>query len=163
MKYELTKQRTAFLAMLGVSEGTSTSKLTKAEGYDVIVTGVDGPEVFTDFSQHPFANGRKPKVVNSKGLLSTASGKYQFLVLDWPHYRDQLALPDFGPASQDQWALQLINERHGLSAIDTGDFSQAVRLCSNLWASLPGAGYGQRENAMFDLCKAFTAAGGVIA
>ena len=107
--------RKAFLDMLAVSEGTSTSPATLNNGYDVIVTGVDGvPEVFTDYSDHPFNNGRPSKVINSHGLTSNASGRYQFMLRDWHHYRDQLKLPDFSPDSQDLWALQLIRERSAL-------------------------------------------------
>lgn len=156
--------RTAFLTMLSVSEGTSTSKATKRNGYDVIVTGADGkPEVFTDFSDHPFAKGRAAKVINSKGLKSTASGRYQHLVGDWAHYKAQLQLPDFGPESQDKWALQLIRERHALDDIDAGRIEAAISKVRNLWASLPGAGYGQRENSLAHLLEAYRAAGGTLA
>lgn len=159
----MTPNRRAFLDMLAVSEGTSTSPATQRDGYDVVVTGADGiPEVFTDFSDHPFNNGRPSKVINSRGLTSNASGRYQFMLRDWHHYRDQLCLPDFGPESQDAWALQLIRERSALPLIDGGQFALAVARCSNLWASLPGAGYGQHENALAKLEDAYTAAGGVI-
>src|SRR6185437_6633157 len=100
-------------------------------------------EIFTDFSDHPFANGRKSKVINRKGLTSNAAGRYQFMLRDWAHYRDLLSLPDFGPESQDQWALQLIRERRALLLIESGHFADAVEKCKNIWASLPGAGYGQ--------------------
>ena len=30
--------------------------------------------------------------------------------------------------------------------IDRGDIRQAIDRCSNIWASLPGAGYGQFEH-----------------
>ena len=57
----------AFLDMLAWSEGTSTSPATAMYGYDVIVTGADRkPEVFKDFTDHPFAKGRASKVINSK-------------------------------------------------------------------------------------------------
>ena len=119
--------RKAFLDMLAVSEGTSTSPATQNDGFDVIVTGSDGrPEVFTDYSAHPFAGGRKSKVINSKGLTSNASGRYQFMLKDWAHYKAQLCLPDFGPASQDLWAIQLIRERGALPLIDLGSFVLAV-------------------------------------
>lgn len=64
----------AFLDMLAVSEGTANHPLTKNRGYDVIVTGLDGkPEIFTDYSDHPFAHGRPAKVFNRRGEKSTAS------------------------------------------------------------------------------------------
>jgi len=160
----ISANRKAFLDMLAVSEGTSTSPATQNKGYDVIVTGVDGEsEVFTDYSDHPFNNGRKSKVINSRGLTSNASGRYQFMLRDWHHYRDQLELLDFGPDAQDQWALQLIHERGALPLIDLGRFAEAVARCSNLWASLPGAGYGQHENALAKLETAYTDAGGALA
>ncbi|MEB0133767.1 glycoside hydrolase family 104 protein [Actimicrobium sp. CCC2.4] len=160
----MTPNQSAFLDMLAVSEGTSTSSATKDHGYDVIVTGIDGrPEIFTDFRAHPFAAGRKSKVINSKGLTSNASGRYQFMLRDWVHYRDLLALPDFGPSSQDKWALQLIKERRALPDIDAGNFGAAVAKCANLWASLPGAGYGQFENSLRKLQVAYLSAGGSLA
>lgn len=160
----MNQNRKAFLDMLAVSEGTSTSPATKNDGYDVIVTGADGrPEVFTDYSDHPFNQGRPSKVINRRGLTSNASGRYQFMLRDWHHYRDQLGLKDFGPDSQDLWAIQLIRERGALPLIDAGDFALAVARCSNLWASLPGAGYGQHENQIVKLEAAYTDAGGELA
>ena len=43
------------------------------------------------------------------------------------------------------WALQ-DDERGALPMIDRGDIRQAIDRCSNIWASLPGAGYGQFEH-----------------
>lgn len=155
--------RIAFLNMLSVSEGTSTNPATLCNGYDVIVTGADGkPEIFSDFSDHPFNKGRASKVINSHGLTSNASGRYQFMLRDWHHYRDQLGLKDFGPDSQDAWAIQLIRERGALTLVDAGHFAQAVARCSNLWASLPGAGYGQHENQIASLEKIYMAGGGSV-
>ncbi len=149
--------------MLSVSEGTSTSPATRCKGYDVIVTGVDGkPEVFTDFSDHPCAKGRPAKIINRNGLLSTASGRYQFLLRDWAHYKALLHLADFGPVAQDLWAIQLIRERGALPLIDAGSFDLAVARVRNLWASLPGAGYGQPEHGLDKLRAAYKAAGGTL-
>ena len=100
----------AFLDMLAWAEGTSTSPATNMDGYDVIVTGIDKkPEVYNDFTDHPFSRGRKSKVINSRGLTSNASGRYQQMFKDWPHYRAQLDLPDFSPISQDLLALQVLS------------------------------------------------------
>ncbi len=154
----------AFLDMLAVSEGTSTSPATRCDGYDVIVTGADRkPEIFSDFTAHPFAGGRKSKIINSRGLTSNASGRYQFMLRDYAHYRDLLDLPDFGPGSQDKWAIQLIRERRALPDIEAGRFADAVSKCRNIWASLPGAGYGQPEHSIDRLQVAFLRAGGVLA
>ncbi len=168
----MNQNRRAFLDMLAVSEGTSTSPATRNNGYDVIVTGIDKvPEIFSDYSTHPFAHGRPSKVINHSGLTSNASGRYQFMLHDWPHYRDMLNLQDatlfpdgaFSPAAQDAWALQLIRERAALPLIDAGNFADAVNRVHNLWASLPGADYGQHENQLANLEKAYLDAGGALA
>lgn len=152
----------AFLDMIAFSEGTY--RIGSQQGYDVIVTGIDKqPETFSDFADHPFAKGRPSKVINSKGLTSNASGRYQFMKKDWPHYRALLKLPDFGPLSQDRWAIQLIKERRALADIQAGRIAEAIGKCANIWASFPSAGYGQFEHKLETLLKAYRDAGGVIA
>ncbi|EOM6854280.1 glycoside hydrolase family 104 protein [Escherichia coli] len=153
----------AFLDMLAYSEGTATHPLTKNRGYDVIVTGLDGkPEIFTDYTDHPFAHGRPAKGFNRRGEKSTASGRYQQLYLYWPHYQKQLALPDFSPLSQDKLAIQLIRERGAIEDIKAGRIERAISRCRNIWASLPGAGYGQREHSLDKLVTVWRTAGGVM-
>lgn len=153
----------AFLDLIAWSEGTSTSLATKNDGYDVIVTGFDGkPEIFTDYSKHPFEGGRKSKVINRTGLTSNAAGRYQQMLRDWPHYRDLLKLPDFGPLSQDRVALQHIKECKALPDIHSGHIEIAISKCRNIWASLPGAGYGQREHRLTDLVAQYQSLGGML-
>jgi muramidase (phage lysozyme) len=160
---EISKNLRAFLQMLKFSEGTSTSSITVNDGYDVIVTGADKvPEVFTDYSDHPFNNGRPSKVINSRGLTSNASGAYQFMLKDWAHYKALLNLPDFGPESQDKWCVQLIRERGALSKIEAGLITDAISKCRNLWASLPAAGYGQHEQSLKLLLLKYQQFGGVL-
>ena len=67
----------------------------------------------------------------------------------------QLGLKDFSPKSQDAVALQQIKERGALPMIDRGDIRQAIDRCSNIWASLPGAGYGQFEHKADSLIAKF--------
>lgn len=128
----------AFLDLIAWSEGTSTSPETKDDGYDVIVSGVDGQHTFTDYSTHPFANGRPPIVVNHSGLLSTASGRYQQMLRNWKVYKVQLSLPDFGHESQDLMALQLIRECKAAGPIEAGNIESAIAACASRWASFPG-------------------------
>ena len=45
--------------------------------------------------------------------------------------------------------------------IDRGDIRQAIDRCSNIWASLPGAGYGQFEHKAGQPAK-FKEAGGTV-
>ena len=142
----------AFLDVLAWSELGSDYLNRSDDGYNVIVTGIDGKlELFTNYATHPFSGWRKSKLVNSKGLTSNASGRYQQMLKDWPHYRDLLKLPDFGPVSQDKLAIQHIRECRALPDVIAGRIEAAVDKCRNIWASLPGAGYGQREHWMQDL------------
>lgn len=94
---------------------------------------------------------------------STAAGRYQILERYFDAYRVQLNLPDFGPASQDAIAVQLIRECRALADIEAGRFDAAIRKCASRWASLPGAGYQQHENRLDDLRTAYVAAGGSLA
>ena len=66
------------------------------------------------------------------------------------------------PKSQDAVALQQIKERGALPMIDRGDIRQAIDRCSNIWASLPGAGYGQFEHKADSLIAKFKEAGGTV-
>jgi muramidase (phage lysozyme) len=148
--------RTAFLDMIAHSEIGAALLAVSDNGYNVLVgSTAANPLLFPDYAEHP-------NVFNPK-FNSTAAGRYQFLFRDWFHYKALLHLPDFGPASQDLWATQLIRERGALPLIDMGSFELAVARVSNLWASLPGASYGQHENELAALEAAYTAAGGVVA
>src|SRR5271167_3939581 len=104
-----------FLDLIAFSEGTSNSALTKNNGYDVIVSGMNGPSIFTDYSDHPFAKGGAVQV--RAGLISTAAGRYQILARYFAVYKINLHLPDFGPDSQDAVAIKMINECHAVSFI----------------------------------------------
>ena len=46
--------------------------------------------------------------------------------------------------------------------IDRGDIRQAIDRCSNIWASLPGAGYGQFEHKADSLIAKSKEAGGTV-
>jgi len=147
-----------FLDLIAFSESTSTSLLTCNSGYDVIVTGMYGPEIFTDYADHPFAKGRMPKLIRRIPFLtSSASGRYQLLVRYWRVYQMQLHLPDFSPLSQDLVAIQQIRERNALHHILSGDIAGAINLCSNIWASLPGNSYGQGGHTMETLLAKYDA------
>jgi len=154
----------AVLDMLAWAELGSDYLKRSDDGYNVIVTGIDGKlELFADYNVHPFAGGRKSKVINNRGLTSNASGRYQQMLRHWPHYRDLLDLPDFGPLSQDRLAIQHIRECQALEDVKAGRFVLAVSKCRNIWASLPNAGYKQREHRIEDLIAQYIAASGVLA
>ena len=150
---EINNQRKAFLDMLAWSEGTDNGRQkTRNHGYDVIVA-----ESYFQLLDHP----RKLVTLNPK-LKSTGAGRYQLLSRWWDAYRKQLGLKDFSPKSQDAVALQQIKERGALPMIDRGDIRQAIDRCSNIWASLPGAGYGQFEHKADSLIAKFKEAGGTV-
>ena len=46
--------------------------------------------------------------------------------------------------------------------IDRGDIRQAIDRCGNIWASLPGAGYGRFEHGADSLIAKFKEAGGTV-
>lgn len=153
-----------FLDLIGWSEGCCHEKhpLTLNNGYDVIVTGVDGPEIFTDYSTHPFIHSRPPKLINRKGLASTASGKYQILLKYFVSYKNLLKLPDFSPESQDKIAIRMIKECDALQDIKNGNIDEAIKKCSSRWASFPGNDYGQNPHSMDKLIAEFKSMGGYV-
>jgi muramidase (phage lysozyme) len=144
----------AFLDMIAYSEGTDNGKQpTKDHGYDVLVGG----ELFSGYADHP------RKLVNLRpGLASTAAGRYQLLARYFDSYKKQLGLPDFSPASQDAIAIQQIKECKAIPDIEAGYISVAINKCSHIWASLPGAGYGQHENDIIKLVAAYQKFGGTV-
>lgn len=148
----------AFLSLIAWSEGTSTSSLTKNNGYDVIVSSESGPEVFTDYHDHPFASGRPAVVVNSHGnplLTSTAAGRYQILLKWWRAYKEMLHLPDFTPQSQDAVAIRQMKERGAVELVEAGNIQAAITACSTIWASFPGNDYGQGGKSMEALLEKY--------
>jgi len=145
----------AFLDMLAVSEGTDDGRQpTKDDGYDVLVGG----KLFTSYEDHPNVLVRL-----NPSLSSTAAGRYQILYRYWLHYKALLNLPDFGPLSQDRYAIQQFKERRAIPDIQAGRFDEAVSKVRNIWASLPGAGYGQHEQKIERLRDAYVRAGGTLA
>ncbi|MFJ1251903.1 glycoside hydrolase family 104 protein [Cupriavidus sp. CuC1] len=142
----------AFLDMIAVSEGT---KGRGDDGYNILVGG----STFGSYIDHP----RQKVWIASIGNYSTAAGRYQMIAATWDSVRNALRLPDFSPASQDAGATELIRRRGALSSIYAGDIAGAINKCRREWASLPGAGYGQRENALSSLLSAYQNAGGVLA
>jgi muramidase (phage lysozyme) len=147
----------AFLAMLRRAEATD-----RAEDPYRVVMGYG--TTLVDLSDHPYNTGEwKGAYFGNPPQLSTAAGAYQFLRRTWDGLRDKLGLPDFGPASQDAAALELIREKGALDDVRAGRFADAVHKVRRVWASLPGAGSGQGERSLESLTAAYVAAGGYLA
>ena len=145
----------AFLDMLAWSEGTDNGRQpTRDRGYDVIVGG----QLFSSYADHPRVLVDLPKL----GIQSTAAGRYQLLRRYYDAYRKTLNLRDFSPLSQDLIALQQIRERRALPLIQSGKIVEAIAKVRNIWASLPGAGYGQHEQKLDRLLDVYRQAGGEV-
>lgn len=148
------QNRKAFLDTIADSEGTQ--QIGVNNGYDVIVgSRPNHPHLFVDYADHP-----RILVDLGHGLKSTAAGRYQILSRFFDAYKVTLKLPDFGRASQDKIAYQMIGECNALRLIDAGDFEGAMRACSSRWASLPFAKYGQHTNTLAGLKLVYLSAGG---
>ena len=149
---EINNQRKAFLDMLAWSEDDNGRLKTRNHGYDVIVGG----ELFTDYSDHP------RKLVMTQNSVNVADATSFFPVGGMP----QAAWPErlLSKKSRTLSALQQIKERISAlpTMIDRGDIRQAIDRCSNIWASLPGAGYGQFEHKADSLIAKFKEAGGTV-
>lgn len=143
----------AFLDMIAHAEGVE--RFSSHGGYDVLVGG----KTFTGYTEHP----RKLVWLPKYRINSTAAGRYQFLWKTWNSLRNRLRLPDFGPASQDRAAIELLRETGALADIKKGWISSAIRKSRKIWASLPDAGYGQREVPLEALLAVYQKAGGQIA
>lgn len=141
----------AFLDTIAHSEIGPALLSVSDNGYNVMVGSTpQHPLLFSDYSTHPR--------IHNDATNSDAAGRYQFMGRYWGAYRMQLGLPDFGPASQDRWCIQLIGECRARDDVELGAIERAITKCSSRWASFPGAGYGQHENCMADLLGAYRAA-----
>lgn len=146
----LTKNLSAFLDLIAASEGTSSSPLTSCDGYDVIVTGIQGPNRFSDYSGHPFAHGRRPIIVRNTPTLigSTASGRYQITLPTWRNLIVTLKSSLFTPQNQDAAAVLLLKECSALNLIYSAQIPKAITAACETWASFPGNSYGQGVRTM---------------
>ncbi|MDW5376824.1 glycoside hydrolase family 104 protein [Halomonas sp. HP20-15] len=143
----------AFFDMLAHAEGTV--RFGNQDGFNVLVGG----GLFHSFDDHP----RRSVWLPAYNIHSTAAGRYQFLAGTWDDLVDRFGFRDFSPASQDAGATQLIRQCKALRLIYDGRIREAIHACRTIWASLPGAGYGQREVATDELIDVYRRAGGNVA
>ena len=139
----------AFLDMLAWSEGTDhPNQRSNDDGYDVLVGG----KLFTDYSKHPRVLVPLPRY----GIKSTAAGRYQFLARTWDAIVENYGfIGRFIPCAQDLAAVKLLKECGALPHIQAGRIEEAIAAAAPIWASLPGAGYGQREHKLASLLKIY--------
>ncbi len=141
--YRLTPERRALLSTIRFAEGTWLGG--SREGYRVLYGGGR----FDDLRRHPEVEVRRRYV-------SAAAGAYQFLPQTWRAAARDLGLPDFGPASQDQAALHLVEKRGALAHFDReGLTAQVLARLAPEWASLPTlaghSAYGQPVRSTAEL------------
>ena len=145
-----------FLDMIASSEIGPALLAASDDGYNVLVGSTpSNVRTFDSYATHPN--------VFVPACNSTAAGRYQLLHRYFDAYAQQLGLSDFSPVSQDRIAIQQIRECHALPLVEAGQIPQAIAQCARIWASLPGAGYGQHENKLADLSEAYVQAGGTLA
>lgn len=152
----------AFLDTIAVSEIGADLLAASDDGYNVIVGSTAAhPILFNDYAQHP--NVLMPfKLKNGQIQKSSAAGRYQTLHSNAVYYTKLLTLHDFGKVNQDRIALQLLREVSADKLLKDNKFLAAIHAANSRWASFPGAGYGQNENAIELLASAYTKAGGTI-
>lgn len=143
----------AFLDMLAWSELGEKILAQSDDGYNVIVGSLPGRLItFDDYSSHPNRLIQLPRY----GIASTAAGRYQFLYRTWRAIVRVYGFKGrFIPEAQDLAAVKLLTECKALPAIKAGRIADAIALAAPIWASLPGAGYGQREHALANLLEIY--------
>lgn len=158
----------AFLDTIAFSEiGPAMLDDPKSDnGYRIIVGSTPTRMILAyDYSRHPRI------VVTSQYGRTDAAGRYQIMAgipgvimtNTWDWASKAAGVSDFSPTSQDQVCIYLIQNRGALDMVRVGRFSEAITACSKEWASLPGAGYGQHENAMASLQAHYVDRGGKLA
>lgn len=160
----------AFLWTIRAAEGTADDN-----GYRALFGHTPArPVLFDSYADHPRIAKRFTDQAG-RTLWTTAAGAYQFMAVSplpgggatrvntWDRIAAKLGLTDFGPAAQDAAAVELIREAGALGDVRAGRFDAALGRVRGVWASLPGAGYAQRERALDDLRTAYVQAGGTFA
>lgn len=140
----------AFMRMIRIGEGTEDEA-----GYTRIIGGSTFVDHGKDMSTHP--------KVYIKKYDSTAAGAYQITKTNWndedfSKWRNNHKINDYSAASQDKYCYYLLKEKKkAIDLIKKGDIKSAIAKCSSEWASLPGAGYGQREEKLDDIVIKYSA------
>ena len=135
---KINNQRKAFLLEYAWRGQRTDVDVRKPEimNYDVIVGG----SYFFGYSITSQTCHAKPKTqINRRG-------RYRLLSRWWDAYRKAAWPERLLSEKLRRCGMQQIKERGALPMIDRGDIRQAIDRCSNIWASLPGAGYGRTSS-----------------
>lgn len=139
------KNLKAFLLMLQFSEGTYGPNAYRT---------LYGGSLFNGYDAHPNI------IIHKWGISSSAAGAYQFLYNTWAELAQALGLDNFSPINQDRAAVELIRRKGALADVMAGRIALAILKCRKIWASLPNAGYGQKEKTFNQLAMVFQYLGG---
>jgi muramidase (phage lysozyme) len=130
----------AFLDTIAYAEGTLNKR-----GYRTQYTYV----YFKSFKEHP--NKILCALYKGELLCSSAAGRYQFLAKTWKRVAPKINAHDFSPLNQDRAAIELIRENNALEDVKRERFEEAIEKVNKVWASLPGAPYGQPTRTLQEL------------
>lgn len=100
--------------------------------------------------------------ITAGGYTSTAAGRYQILSRTWDAFIKAKGPHRFDEAGQDACALWLIEDRHATADVENGRLREAIEKTCRVWASLPGAPYGQPTRSYAYCEQHYLAAGGVL-
>lgn len=156
----------AFLQAIAQAEGTANQPdpYRVCFGYrHTIMSLREHPAITGEWRGEKLPDNQCRAAGYGPGCVSTAAGKYQIVRPTWERLRDRLKLRDFGPASQDAAARELLRESGALARVERGDLVGAISAARRTWASLPGAGYDQPERNLGYIQTAFLNAGGSLA
>lgn len=140
----------AFLAVIRAVEGGRDSY-----DYDDLYGGGN----FSDFSDHP-ANKGWAGVRLSNGKKTTAAGAYQITQTTWNAYKDAAGLENFSPASQDAFAIYLLQVRGAYNYVRNGEFEEAVSRLTNEWEAFAKMQAGKYFVTMAQAKEIFNDQGG---
>ena len=130
----------AFLDTIAYAEGTAHK-----DGYRTMYSDI----LFDSWHDHPrqiICSWYKGKI-----LCSSAAGRYQILQKTWDRIAPAVNAQTFSPVHQDRVAIELIADCQAVEDVTTGRFDEAIVKVNKVWASLPGAGYGQRTVSLDEL------------
>ena len=157
----------AFLDMIAASElGANLLNADTDDGYRVIVGSTSmRPILISCYAQHPRIEVRTPfgwsDAAGRFQIMAASPNRIRSATWDWASHA--VGVTDFAPIAQDKVCIELIDHRGALDLVKAGRIPDALTKCRQEWASLPGAGYGQRENDRDRLVAIYQSAGGTLA
>jgi muramidase (phage lysozyme) len=140
----------AFLAAVA-SQEVGRHNVESGKGYHTMF----GHTVFKNLDHHPGTKVTKSIIVHGKrkNVSSSAAGAYQMLASTDEDVAIQTGIKSFHQEDQNKKATFLLWERHCLLDVLRGNFDNALKKANKLWASLPGAPYGQRTITHEKFCS----------